>query len=126
MWKGNLNHSVGQGRRKGNDEHLKGSLVYYKSNTGMKFPKSILKFNRETGLHPTQKPVTLFEYLVKTYTNKEETVLDNVAGSGTTGIACHNLGRKFILIEKNEEYFSIMKTRLGKAAIKFEEKATTT
>lgn len=62
--------------------------------------------------HPTQKPITLFEYLIKTYTNKGDLVLDNCAGSGTTGVACKNLGRDYILIEKKEEYYEIAKKRL--------------
>lgn len=62
--------------------------------------------------HPTQKPVALFEYLIKTYTNKGDLVLDNCAGSGTTGVACKNLGRNFILIEKEKKYCEIAKQRL--------------
>jgi site-specific DNA-methyltransferase (adenine-specific) len=65
------------------------------------------------GLHPTQKPVDLMEYLIKTYTQEGETVLDFVMGSGTTGIACKNTGRKFIGIEKDAGYFEIAKQRLG-------------
>jgi site-specific DNA-methyltransferase (adenine-specific) len=63
-------------------------------------------------LHPTQKPVALFEYLIKTYTNKGDLVLDNCAGSGTTGVACKNLGRNYILIEKEQEYIDIINKRL--------------
>ena len=63
-------------------------------------------------LHPTQKPVALMEYLIKTYTNEGETVLDNVMGSGTTGVACKKLNRKFIGIEKDEKYFNIAKNRI--------------
>lgn len=59
-------------------------------------PRSIQKFNTETGLHPTQKPTSLFEYLIKTYTNEGDMVLDNTMGSGTTGLACKNLNRNFI------------------------------
>ena len=62
--------------------------------------------------HPTQKPKALFEYLIKTYTNEEDLVLDNCAGSGTTGVACKNLNRNFILIEKEPEYIEIIKKRL--------------
>ena len=62
--------------------------------------------------HPTQKPVKLFEYLIKTYTNEGDTVLDCCAGSGTTGVACKNLNRKYILIEKEEKYYNIIKDRL--------------
>lgn len=63
-------------------------------------------------MHPTQKPVALFEYLIKTYTNPGELVLDNCAGSGTTGEACILTGRNFILIEKDPEYFSMAKKRI--------------
>ena len=71
----------------------------------LRFPSSWQKFNCEVGLHPTQKPVTLFEYLIKTYTNEGDLVLDNCAGSGTTAIACLNTNRQFILIEKEEKYY---------------------
>ena len=63
-------------------------------------------------LHPTQKPVELMEYLIKTYTNENETVLDFTMGSGTTGIACKNLNRKFIGIEMDDKYFEIAKNRI--------------
>lgn len=65
--------------------------------------------------HPTQKPVPLLEYLIKTYTNEGEVVLDNCMGSGSTGVACVNTHRKFIGMELNEEYFNIAKKRIGKA-----------
>ena len=64
-------------------------------------------------MHPTQKPVALFEYLIRTYTNEGDTVLDNCAGSGTTGIAAMNTGRKFILIEKDASYCDIIKNRIA-------------
>lgn len=73
-------------------------------NEGYRMPTSCLEFNRETGLHPTQKPVALFEYLIKTYTNPGETVLDNCIGSGTTAIASMNTGRNFIGMEKDPGY----------------------
>lgn len=63
-------------------------------------------------LHPTQKPVALLEYLVRTYSNEGETILDNCAGSGTTGVACQNTGRNYILIEKEKKYIDVIKTRL--------------
>jgi site-specific DNA-methyltransferase (adenine-specific) len=75
-------------------------------------PSSVQKFNVQRGLHPTQKPVKLMEYMIKTYTNEGETVLDFTMGSGTTGVACRNLGRKFIGIELNEKYFDIAKQRI--------------
>jgi len=84
-----------------------------KINLEYKLPNNILVFNvdRER-LHPTQKPVALFEYLVKTYTNEGDTVLDNCAGSGTTAIACLNTNRNYILIEKDLEYYRIAKKRI--------------
>jgi site-specific DNA-methyltransferase (adenine-specific) len=73
-----------------------------------KYPKSILNFERpHPPIHPTQKPVSLVENLILTYTNENDTVLDNTFGSCTTGIACINTGRNFIGIEKNEEYFNM-------------------
>ena len=74
--------------------------------------RSIIKFNTEVGLHPTQKPVALMEYLIKTYTNECDTVLDNCMGSGTTGVACKNLNRKFIGAEMDENYINIAKERI--------------
>jgi site-specific DNA-methyltransferase (adenine-specific) len=81
----------------------------------LRSPRSIQRFNRERGLHPTQKPVALMEYLIRTYTNEGEAVLDNCMGSGTTGVACANTGRKFIGIEKDAGYFAIAQRRIEKA-----------
>ena len=81
--------------------------------TELRVPSSYQKFNTETGLHPTQKPVALLEYLVKTYTNEGDLILDFCAGSGTTGIACMNLNRRCILIEKEEKYCEIIANRLN-------------
>ena len=75
-------------------------------------PSSVQFFNRERGLHPTQKPVALIEYLIKTYTQEWETILDFTAWSGTTWVACQNTNRNYILIEKDEWYFNIIKQRL--------------
>ncbi len=77
-------------------------------------PKQLIYFSREQRgkIHPTQKPVALFEYLIKTYTNEGETVLDNCAGSFTTAIACMNTNRKYICIEKDKKYFEIGKNRI--------------
>ena len=85
-----------------------------------KYPVNKIVFNRMSGelnsscksLHPTQKPVSLMEYLIKTYTNEGDTVLDNVMGSGTTGVACKNLNRNFIGMELDEEYFKIAQSRI--------------
>ena len=78
----------------------------------LRLPSSWQKFNCEVGLHPTQKPVALMEYLIKTYTNEGETVLDNTMGSGSTGVACSNTGRRFIGIEKEKQYFDIAVKRI--------------
>lgn len=75
-------------------------------NEGSRNPISVLEFNREVGFHPTQKPVALFEYLIKTYTNPNMLVLDNTAGSGTTAIAAMNTGRKWVCIEQDETYYA--------------------
>ncbi len=82
-------------------------------NNGTRYPRSVIQFKRETGLHPTQKPVALFEYLIKTYTNEGDLVLDNCMGSGTTGVACKNLNRNFIGIELDPEYFKIAEKRIN-------------
>ena len=82
-------------------------------NEGLRYPKSILRFDREIGLHPTQKPVPLCEYLIKTYTNENDLVLDNCMGSGSTGVACKSLSRKFIGIELDEGYFKIAESRMA-------------
>ena len=79
----------------------------------LRLPSSWQKFNCEVGLHQTQKPVALCEYLIRTYTNEGDLVLDNCAGSVTTGVACKNLNRNFILIEKEPEYIDIINKRLN-------------
>lgn len=79
------------------------------------YPKNVLQFNTERGLHPTQKPVPLLEYLVRTYTNEGDTVLDNCMGSGSTGVAVKRVGgRHFIGIEQNKQYFDIARERIKK------------
>ena len=83
--------------------------------TDLKNPVSVLDFSQQDPnkiIHPTQKPVALFEYLIKTYTNEGDVVLDNCAGSGTTGEACINTNRNYILMEKEEKYFDIINDRL--------------
>lgn len=81
---------------------------------GSNYPRSVIKIpNPNAGsLHPTQKPVALMEYLIKTYTHPGELVLDNTMGSGTTGVACMNTGRDFIGIERDPEYFAIAQNRI--------------
>jgi len=76
------------------------------------YPNSVLEFSMERGLHPTQKPVKLFEYLIRTYSNERDLVLDNCIGSGTTAVACINTKRNFIGIEKDDKYFEISKKRI--------------
>ena len=85
---------------------------------GRRYPKDILRFGKaetDKHLHPTQKPVALMEYLIKTYTNDGETVLDNCMGSGSTGVACVNTNRRFIGIERDEGYFNIATQRIETA-----------
>ena len=94
----------GKENRKGND------------NKGKRYPKRLLEFNvvERNTLHPTQKPLELLEYLVNTYTNEKETVLDFTMGSGSTGVAAKNTNRKFIGIEQDENYFKIATDRINK------------
>jgi len=92
-----------------------GKVVPTKSLSDQYFPTTILEFsnaNQRGKVHPTQKPVALMEYLIRTYTQEGETVLDNCMGSGTTGVACINTGRKFIGIERDEKYFQIATDRI--------------
>lgn len=78
------------------------------------YPNSVITAASESNtVHPTQKPVALMEYLIRTYTNEGDTVLDNCMGSGTTGVACANTGRKFIGIERDDKYFDICCERIG-------------
>ena len=84
-------------------------------NDGKRHPLSVQEFNGERGLHPTQKPLTLFEYLIKTYTSEGETVLDNCIGSGTTAIAAINTGRFFIGMEQEKEYVDVANKRINEA-----------
>lgn len=83
----------------------------------LRVPSSVQKFNVEVGLHPTQKPVALMEYLIKTYTNEGDVVLDFTMGSGTVGCACKKLGRNFIGIEVDGKYFSIAQERISNTVV---------
>lgn len=84
--------------------------------TGTNYPRRVISFNKVSRpIHPTQKPVELMEYLIKTYTNPGETVLDFTMGSGTTGVACVNLNREFIGIELDAGYFDIAQARITSA-----------
>ena len=96
-------------------DNWKGGLgtIVTDNKDGLRHPKTIQKFIRDKGgYHPTQKPVEMMEYFIKTYTNEGDTVLDNCMGSGSTGVACVNTNRNFIGIELNEEYFKIAKERI--------------
>lgn len=88
----------------------------HNGNSELRFPSSIQKFNTEVGLHPTQKPVTLVEYFIKTYSNEGDLIMDNCAGSGSTGVACLKNNRRCILIEKETEYVDVIKKRLEEAS----------
>ena len=87
-------------------------------NSGFRYPETIIEFQqkwrRQDQVHPTQKPVELCEYLIKTYTSEDDVVLDSCMGSGTTGVACKNLNRNFIGIELDLEYFKIAEKRINK------------
>jgi len=94
------------------DNYGKRSVNAYKQKY-TNYPREILKgFKSQRGLHPTQKPVLLMEYLIRTYTNENETVLDFTMGSGSTGVACKNTNRNFIGIEMDDNYFNIAKQRI--------------
>ena len=113
-----FNRKTKSGNKKGKDgTHWRPSTnnkVYVQKYTN--YPTTILNFAKPNkAVHPTQKPVPLLEYLIKTYTNEGETVLDNCMGSGTTGVACVNTNRSFIGIELDEHYFDIAKNRIEEA-----------
>ena len=98
---GNLGHSGSEKVRS----------IYHQTQSN--YPKSIKRIPRQTGIHPTQKPVALIEYLIKTYTQENELILDNTAGSGTLAIAAINTNRQYICIEKDEHYFEVMRNRIA-------------
>lgn len=100
---------IGEGKQNGNMNRKDVITI----SDGKRYPLSILSFPKvQRSVHPTQKPVALLEYLIKTYTNEGEIVLDNCMGSGSTGVACVNTNRKFIGIELDENYFNIAKERI--------------
>lgn len=103
------------GTKKSETAPIKYKNNSFKKTYEYKNPTTILTFDkiRRGSIHPTQKPVALFEYLIKTYTNEGETVLDNCAGSGTTAIACLNTNRNYILMEKEKEYVEIINKRIA-------------
>lgn len=101
-----------------------GAFGFEYETTGTNYPRRVLQFQRPSKtVHPTQKPVALMEYMIRTYTGEGETVLDNCMGSGTTGVACVNTGRNFIGIEKDAEYFEIAQRRIDEARGLFSEAA---
>ena len=117
MTKGKPNHSMGKIVNGGQikSESQVNITAIQSQQSENKFPKSVQKFSnpRFKGMHPTQKPVALFEYLIKTYTNENDLVLDNTMGSGTTCLAAKELNRKFIGIEKEPKYYEIACRRCG-------------
>lgn len=116
--KGKPNHSKGAPKECVNNNYGNFDFVDNREELGdMKHPKSIITVQKphpSTMLHPTQKPVEVLEWLIKTYTNEGDTVLDNCMGSGSTGVACVNTHRNFIGIELTDEYFAIAKGRIEK------------
>ena len=91
------------------------TVVHVKNENGKRFPRSVIYFKtaeREGKLHPTQKPIALMEYLIKTYSNENDNILDPCMGSGTTGVSCIQTNRNFIGIERDENYFGIAEKRI--------------
>lgn len=106
------NHSRGKGSK---TNHCYGEIKYTQQIiTDFKYPRSVISIKKEHDIffHPTQKPVALIEYLIKTYSNEGETILDNCMGSGTTAIACMNTNRNFIGFELNKEFYDISLKRI--------------
>ena len=120
MKMGAINHSHGNSK----NIHISRFTNFSTTNPpdvldGLKYPRSIIEIGKypttKENIHPTQKPVALYEYLIRTYTNEGDTVLDICAGSGTTGVAAIRTGRNAILIEKDAKYFEVMKGRVNEA-----------
>ena len=109
----------------GDSNHVEYKKVEKRYNPDFVQPSDILKFNvvpnRNGKLHPTQKPVDLLEYLIKTYSNESDVVLDNCMGSGSTAIACINTNRNFIGIEKDEKFFNIAQERINECLTTYKE-----
>lgn len=118
-YKNKSNHGqTGDNYRQTSSNNRQTSSNYVPSQSaGERFPIDVIKFSNGNNnyVHPTQKPVDLLQYLIKTYTNEGMTVLDNTMGSGSTGVACVNTGRNFIGMELDEDYFKIAKERIEKA-----------
>jgi len=115
--KGKVNNSKGKVEKTANNNYRDYKIVDNREKLGdLKHPKSIITFQKphpSVSIHPTQKPVALFEYLIKTYTNEGETVLDNCMGSGTTAIACINTSRNYIGFEMDEGYYNLANNRIA-------------
>jgi site-specific DNA-methyltransferase (adenine-specific) len=114
-------HGKKGGDIQGADVYRPGIKVTQTVCDGMRYPQNVLRIkadNRgvEGRVHPTQKPIALMEYLIRTYTHEGDVVLDNCMGSGTTGVACANTGRRFVGIERDEKYFAIASERIAAAA----------
>lgn len=95
---------------------LYGTETNFGTSTKGNYPKQVLEFDKiptQKCLHPTQKPLSLIEYMIKTYTNEGDLILDNTCGSGTTGLGAKNLGRNFIMMEQDPEYYEIARKRVG-------------
>lgn len=113
---GKPNHSRNEGSLRKSEFYTSVDRHFASDTSGQKYPRSIIAFLKhasQSKFHPTQKPVALLEYLIKTYTLEGETILDFTMGSGSTGVAAKNLNRKFIGIEKDENYFKIAQERLN-------------
>jgi site-specific DNA-methyltransferase (adenine-specific) len=107
-------YSCKQGAKK--SENYGSQTGAFTVSDGSRYPLTTIEFSRDRNkVHPTQKPVALLEYLIRTYTNEGDTALDNTMGSGSTGVACANTGRKFIGIEKDPAYFAIAERRIAEA-----------
>src|SRR5690606_6157566 len=117
-WKGEKTHGYKTDARNTKSVYAGDYKRLPVDDSGMKYPRSVVKFGKSSSserLHPTQKPVALMEYLIRTYTNEGETVLDNCMGSGTTGVAALRTGRRFVGIEREPNYFDIACRRIKDA-----------
>ena len=104
--------------RRGKQTEVTSKYKAFNFSSHTNYPKTIQYFKNERGFHPTQKPVLLLEYLIKTYTNENETILDFTMGSGSTGVACVNTNRNFIGIEMDNKYFEIARQRIEDNSLK--------
>jgi site-specific DNA-methyltransferase (adenine-specific) len=103
-------------KKGGETSNYNASGIVTTESNGDRYPLTVIDFPRDKDkVHPTQKPVALMEYMIRTYTNEGDKVLDNCMGSGTTGVACANTGRHFIGMEMDEKYFSIASERIKAA-----------